>query len=117
MNNRATERERMLFGAYMVSPEVREQVTSEDFHTKRYRLAVKDVEKFEASEIKKEGMIYLLYLMETLGLPNGAKFIDGLVESTKQYSRAKRLQMECMKSCWATKNEDVEAVKEKVSQI
>lgn len=117
MNNRAIEREEQLFGAYVASAEIRKEVSSEDFTVNRIRLAAKEIEDFEAGKITKEKMIYLPFLMESLRLPNGAKYIDGLIATVKGYTRAKRLNKVCLMSSWATKNEDVETIKEKVRQI
>lgn len=117
MNNRAIEREEQLFGAYVASAEVRKEVSSDDFTVNRIRLAAKDIEDYEAGRITKEQMIYLPALMESLRLPNGVKYIDGLISAVKGYTRAKKLNKVCLMSSWATKHEDVEAIKEKVSNI
>lgn len=117
MKNRAIDRERELWGAFIESAEVRAKVNSEDFVTSDYRLAAQEVHDFEAGKIKREEMRHLPLLMESNGIPHGVKYIDGLVSAVKQYSRAKRLNRECLMSCWATNNKHVESIKKKVSDI
>lgn len=117
MRNRAMDREKELWGAFVVSPEVRAQVSSGDFVTRRYQLAAQEVHDYEAGKITKEEMRHLPVLMESNGIPDGVKYIDGLVSAVKEYSRAKRLTYECLKSCWAKNSNDIETVKQKVSEI
>jgi len=117
MKNKAMDREKELWGAFIESPEVRAKVSSDDFVTKRYRLAAQEVHDFEAGNITKDEMRHLPFLMESNGLPGGVKYTDGLISAVKGYSRAKRLQRECLMSCWAVRDSDVETVKKKVSEI
>ena len=117
MKNIAMDREKELWGAFVVSPEVRAQVSSDDFVTRRYQLAAQEVHDFEAGKITKDEMRHLPVLMESNRLPSGVKYIDGLVAAVKEYKRAKRLTHECLKSCWARNSNDIETIKQKVSEI
>jgi len=117
MRNIAMDREKELWGAFMVSPEVRAEVNSEDFVTEIYRKAAQEVHDLEAGKITKEELEFLPILMESNRLPSGVKYGEGLILTVKEYSRVKRLNYECLKSCWATKSSDIESVKQKVSEI
>lgn len=117
MKNAAMDREKELWGAFVVSPEVRAQVGSGDFVTRRYQLAAQEVHDYEAGKVTKDEMRHLPFLMESNGIPDGVKYIDGLVSAVKEYSRAKRLTHECLKSCWARNSIDIETIKQKVSEI
>lgn len=115
--NRVEQTEVALFGAYVASAEVRQEITSDDFTVPRIRLAVKDIEKFEAGEIKKEGMVYLLALMDSLRLPHGVKFIDGLVAVVKSNTRSKRAREAAAYGWLAKTPQHIESFKQKVSEL
>jgi len=115
--NRVEQTEVALFGAYVASTEVRQEITSDDFTVPRIRLAVKDIEMYEAGEIKKEGMVYLLALMDSLRLPHGVKFVDGLVAKTKENALKKRAYQAAVLGMLAKNPKQVEDFKQKVSQI
>jgi len=115
--NRVEQTEVALFGAYVASAEVRTEINSDDFTVPRIRLAVKDIEDYEAGKIKKEGMIYLLTLMDSLRLPQGVKFIEGLIAKTKEYTRTRQAYKLGMSMAFASTDKEVELFKQKVSDV
>jgi hypothetical protein len=104
MNNRALEREAQLWGMFISNPEFRTEITGEDFITEKYRLTADEVHDLEAGRITKDEMRHLPALMESLNLPYGVKYPDGLVSAVKGYSKSKREVKESLMKSWAVNN-------------
>ncbi len=121
MNYIPFKRELMISGAYLIDSDnyygIRDRISGDDFITEILANVIGEVEGHKRGEINREDLRHLPFLMDSLRCPNGGKAIDGIEEAVKEYSRAKRLYKTCLMSSWATKNEDVESIKEKVRVI
>lgn len=87
MKNIARDRELMALGAYLASQPFREEIASTDFVDNEIAKCIEEMEGVTSGKVSKDEMRYLPHFMETLGVPDGVKAIDGLVFAVKSNRR------------------------------
>ena len=117
MNNRVIQREEQLFGAYVASADIRKEVSSDDFTVNRLREGAKEIEDFEAGKITRNQMVALPFLVESLQIPDGVKYIDGLISAVKSHALSKRAYQAAVLGMLAKNPQQVESFKQKVSEL